>query len=610
MLWRILIMDEPRMWTHVYVNGNCTDMFKRGFVDAISTREQLASRMRKELLPPPSPRPCPLKSSLFPSPSPPLSQTFSATSDSDDEQSEPPVLRAVLEKPTGPITQEALKPIRYWSEVAEAMPVHVHLECPTAVQLYELVNRVPTERWRSLHINLGKSTLDRAIVEGIFSGARFSNLRSLRIDENASEGWVTDYDYWSLESGYPRSRADHPVSMISTWRSLDDWRGQEGTFEGGYDSDDKYHNEMKVYEPKNLFCNNADLPAQSTQGFSFDLVDSVSKPTDYFSNTSVSVVPGFPIDPFCGLYDAILASVLDLCELHVDADLTGVASQYGLFSQRIQALGGSLPFVSSAVATVGSENCIRKLVTETWDVALESVIPNLTQLTKLQVDHYPDAGQIDSPAILTNARNGVPVGLMSILLPSLEEITLTNHSVALLSKICSASLMQVTVTNYKGQCATCPPFSHSTSHFFLDKWSCANVHTASFYVPVNIQSILTFFRAAFTLRNLTVTTPDPNLSEAHTTEQYLDWKSEFVGKMTENDGSKVAKINPADSLVCCPQLETLTILVPGKYVDDEWVSEAKKIYEWRRQGGRMKTLLLKFEGDGRQADSGPSNVFF
>lgn len=323
---------------------------------------------------------------------------------------------------------------------------------------------------------------------------------------------------------------------------------------------------------------------------------------------------GLPTDPYASLYDAIAISAIKLNNIYVDADVTGVAQMYGLFGQQVRYLGGANSYIRNAISqhsvnTVYSH--IRELTLYSWDSSLESLLACLPQLRYLDVEHYPDAAYIDTAMLVSSSKNGTLTGSLTVLLPSVTEIRLTNHSVALLSRICASGLTSLTIHEYDGSCDGCLPRNYRgkgrISHFFLDKWSCANIETAIFSIRVDITSLLTFLAPAFGLRSLTVTTPNPDLFDSTAADIYLDWKMQFVTAMSQFDTSSGTRSNPNGMLRYCPHLESLSLIIPGPYTDDEWGREANKIYEQRGRTKYLRSILLRFDGDGRQEVSGPAN---
>ena len=76
--------------------------------------------------------------------------------------------------------------------------VDITLSSPTSVQLYELVGLAPTIQWESLHIILNEPDVDPSVVETIFTGANFSNLKTLRVEEKRDETAFGQDPYGSL----------------------------------------------------------------------------------------------------------------------------------------------------------------------------------------------------------------------------------------------------------------------------------------------------------------------------------------------------------------------------------------------------------------------------
>lgn len=605
------------MWAHIYVDGKRPWLFDRAFLGVIRARDALlrarewAAKSKSE--DPPSKKDN--EAAVEPKekkeeqeddkgqPAPQAGPVRGKRRRNRGSSSNKPF--ASFSTVLWPLEDDDLEAMVSWTDLETTTPVHIHLHCPLLSQLCSLASRVSTTRWKSLHITLGHEAPLEPYLEELFTNKDFPILETLRIDEVVKFSWSKEtappndpYNQWNTNvTPYNGLPGDEPWNRPTSVRDDEPQNLWEMSEKKGADDTKK---------PEQIYWNDFDSQHTYQQTKWKSAVHYTHPPPSNTQDLSM------PIDRYGALYDAIAITGVKLKVLDIDADVSGVARQYGLFGQRVMSVGGSSSYIRTAVPvydTGTTYSHIHQLILQSWDGILEEVIGCLPQLGYLQVEHYPDGHEIDHSSLVSAIQNDGTSGL-TLLLPSITEIRLTNHSAALLSRICAAGLTAISINEHDGSCNGCLPRRYKEkgeiSQFYLDKWSCANIETATFNVRVHINSLITFLSSAFTLRVLTITTPNPNLFDPLAAAIYLDWKSMFVSTMTQFDGSSGTSSNPRGLLRCCPYLESLTLIIPGVYSDDEWEREARKIFEERGRTKSIRSVLLRFHGDGRQAVSGPA----
>jgi hypothetical protein len=629
--WRTLALGTCEIWAHIYVDGKRLGLYEtfQGVILARSllfnARERAAEKPegnKAEILHlksddvtavepkkenrQPAPQAAPVRGNhrgrrnkgrgsnsrpiILPGHAPRLANPDEATKSTLD--SKPLVSLWMVPPPL----EEDVEAVVSWTDLETTTPVHIHLHCPLFSQLSSLLYKVNTARWKSLHITLGDTSPSESSLEGLFATKEFPSLETLRIDEKVNLGWSKE----TGSSSDPYNQWNENPVPYGGWLHADLWNrptsyrndGPQNSWELSEKKEAK--DTKKSEENAPIYWNNDDLAYQQTK----------TDPSPFDTNGI-----GIPTDLYGALYNAIVLTSIKLKVLDIDADVTAMAGQYGLFGQQVKSLGGSSSYIRTALPVNNTYSHVRELILQSWDNTSEQAIDCLPQLEYLQVEHYPEGNDIDHSSLVSAIQNEGTSGL-TLLLPSITEIRLTNHSAALLSRICAAGLTTLSIEEHDGSCEGCLPRRYTKkgkiSQFYLDKWSCANIETATFSVRVDIHSLLTFLSSAFALRTLTITTPNPDLSDDVAGAIYLDWKTMFVREMTQFDSSSGTSSNPGAMLKCCPHLESLTLIIPGPYTDDEWGREARKIYVERGRTNSIRSVLLKFHGDGRQTVSGPA----
>jgi hypothetical protein len=365
--------------------------------------------------------------------------------------------------------------------------VHVHLDSPTSLQLYDLVAFVPTAHWESLHIQIKSTDIDEGTIETIFTGAEFPNLTSLRIEE-------VNTDFETLE-----------------------------------------------------------------------------------------VLGG---DPYEALYNAIFLTATKLQRLYVNSDLKGIAPQYGLFGKAVKSLGGSSCFVGDALPHSPEANTyshVTRLSLYRWDPDMFRNL-NLPNLSRLKIDHC----LYEENWVRNSSRS-------SVILPSLQEVQLTTHSLPALAQLCAGGLEVLTIDKDHEKWDGClPPTAQGSSGnlsvLMLDAWSTASLERVQVYTPVNIQYLLTFLHNTRGLRDLTLAVPHDSA-----------WGTDFAYGMGARTGRD-------RHLAHCAHLEHLTLLMDWGYKEGEWVEEIRTIFD-ARKGTAMRSIICRWTGDARQVESGPAGDF-
>lgn len=471
---------------------------------------------------------------------------------------------------------------------------HIHLASPGPGQLFDLVLKAPPECWESLHITLGEEDPSPSFIEDIFVERQFPNLRELVIDEE-------------------------PLNN-----------------EGMYDLNIKR-------------------------------------------------------DPYTSLYQSLCFTTTHRFKtININADIRGEASAYGLFGHAMSNVGGSIPFIRTALlAAAGSSEwrmassltsniSVRKyhyshivsLDLHSWDADVVEKL-SLPNLLYLRVEHC----HLERDQTFRKVDDCRP----ALLMPTVVQLRLTSHSLTMLSQICAGNLELLIIEDKKGmdrfdgclpasvQTQPTPPLptiptragprprrvtgwnpvegegtstftvhsqemigsspaapwpnlpnyptrdrfpyrelqprgsgmtpnsvvdvsNYSTTSrpyipfeklasnthlgtFQVDKWSVLNIETATFRVPLEIQSLLEFLRNARSLRRLTVTVPSFLPPDG-----LKEWKREFVERMMDRQYIfPLGQRYPDRPLFCCPQLEELTLLIDGVWIDGEWTTELKNL---------------------------------
>jgi hypothetical protein len=361
--------------------------------------------------------------------------------------------------------------------------VHVHLNGPTAQQLYDLVASAPTTHWESLRIQLNSPDVAAESINMIFAHAEFPNLTSLYIEETGD----------------------------------------------------------------------------------FDLIEK---------------------DPYAALYEAIFLTATKLESLYVNSELKGVAPQYGLFGQAVKSLGGSPSFVRDALPQSPEANTyshITRLSLHSWNPEMFRNL-NLPNLCRLKVDHCLH----DDNWIHSRIKPSVPQ-------PSLLEVRLTTHSLAVLPQLCAGGLEVLVIDKDYDRWDGClpptaPGLSSNLSVLILDVWSTASLEQVEIHTPINLQHLLSFLHNAKALRDLTLAVPNDS-----------EWCTDFTSGMG-------ARWGPDRHLAHCPHLEYLTLQMDWDYREGEWVEEIRLIFD-AREGTAMRSVVCRWTGDARQVESGPAGNF-